>query len=57
MRLLRKDLGQLQAVMAEEGMLPLAAAMLKSKATEEAASRLLAGLDDCFYDMVAAAKA
>jgi len=45
-----------QAVMVEEGMLPLAAALLKDKKTEEASSKLFAILDDCFEDMVAASK-
>ena len=40
----------------EEGMLPLVGKMLKDKSMQEAASRLFGGLDDCFEDMVAAAK-
>ena len=50
-------LARAQALIVEDGMLPLAAAMLKNTATEEAATRLLGGLDDCFEDMIASAKA
>ena len=46
----------LQAVAVEEGMLPLACKMQKEKSTEEAAMRLLGGMDGCFEDMIAAAK-
>ena len=53
--LLESDVTQ-QAITVEEGMLPLAAALLKEKSTEEAGTRLLGSLDDCFVDMVASAK-
>jgi hypothetical protein len=46
----------LQALVVEDGMLPLAAKMLSDKAMAEAATRLLSCLDDCFEDMIAAAK-
>jgi hypothetical protein len=45
-----------QAVLVEEGVLPLAAALLKAKSTEEAGSKLLGIFDECFDDMVAKAK-
>lgn len=45
-----------QAVLVEEGVLPLAAALLKTKTTEEAGSRLLGVFDECFDDMVEKAK-
>lgn len=53
--LLESDVTQ-QAITVEEGMLPLAAALLKEKSTEEAGTRLLGSLDDCFVDMIASAK-
>jgi len=45
-----------QAVVVEDGILPLAAAMLKEKSTDEAATRLLAGFDECFEDLIESAK-
>ena len=56
LRVLLEGDTQLQAIVVEEGMLPLAAAMLKEKSTEEAGNRLLVCLDDCFEDMIASAK-
>lgn len=43
-------------MLVEDGLLPLAAALLKDKASEEAATRLLGVLDECFDEMVAQAK-
>jgi len=45
-----------QAVLVEEGMLLLLTPLLKAKATEEAGSKLLGALDECFDDLVATAK-
>jgi len=45
-----------QAVLVEDGVLTLAAALLKNKSTEDAGSKLLASFDECFADMVASAK-
>ena len=46
----------LQAQCVEDGMLPLTTALLKDKPSAAAATRLLGTLDECFEDMVAAAK-
>ena len=56
LRVLLEGDTSLQAVAVEEGMLPLVGKMLKDKSMQEAATRLFGGLDDCFEDMVAAAK-
>jgi len=56
LRVLLEGDTMLQAVMVEEGILPLAAAMLKDKASEEAATRLFGVFDECFDELIAAAK-
>ena len=56
LRVLREADTTLQAVLVEDGMLPLVVRLLKEKTSSEAATRLLEGLDDCFEDMIAAAK-
>ena len=56
LRILLEGDAPLQAELVEEGILPLAAALLKHKASVEAATRLLGVFDECFDDLIAAAK-
>ena len=56
LRILLEGDAPLQAELVEEGILPLAAALLKHKASAEAATRLLGVFDECFDDLIAAAK-
>ena len=48
LRILLEGDAPLQAELVEEGILPLAAALLKHKASVEAATRLLGVFDECF---------
>jgi hypothetical protein len=56
LRILLEGDAPLQAELVEEGILPLAAALLKHKASAEAATRLLGVFDECFDGLIAAAK-